>query len=453
MTADPKIIERKYFLPYQNNWITDDSKCKLWDKSRRIGATYAESYRACRKRNLIDYKLDYWFSSADESAAYEYASYCKVWCEMLEAAVKEMLIELEDDKGYRYNNYVIEFPTGSRINCLSSNPRRFRSKGGDICLDEFDHHDDPVEMLKAAMPATTWDFDVSILTTRNGEGTVFDKLVNQVKSVLRGETTFKKLNILPWSYHFTPITVAVEQGLAEKIKRLDHIDEKARQDFIDACRARAGSEDAFNQEYMCIPSAESSTLISYDMYQACEMDNCFAPPQAGGIYFGGVDVGREHDLTVLWISQLLGDVLIPRRITRLRKMPYPDQEKIITDDLRAYRVQRSCIDANGIGDPLSEYLQRTFGTFAVEKYKFTNPSKEHLASQILASIQDIRFRVPADRDTRESFHSIKKTVTTSNNTRYDAIRTEAGHADEFWAAALSREAATLGSATPQVIWL
>lgn len=31
---------QKYFLPYQQRWLNDNSKVKIWEKSRRIGATY-----------------------------------------------------------------------------------------------------------------------------------------------------------------------------------------------------------------------------------------------------------------------------------------------------------------------------------------------------------------------------------------------------------------------------
>ena len=104
-----------YFLPYQVDWIVDESNAMLEDKARRVGATYADSYKTCRDRNKIDYKRDLWFSSADESAAFEYALYCRQWCQIMEAAVKEICEELEDDKGFKYNNYVVEFPNGSRV--------------------------------------------------------------------------------------------------------------------------------------------------------------------------------------------------------------------------------------------------------------------------------------------------------------------------------------------------
>ena len=443
-------------MPYQVDWITADNPCNIWEKSRRIGATYAESYKACRRRNQIDYKRDYWFSSADESAAFEYAQYCRQWCEIMEAAIKEILEVLEDSEGYRYNNYVIEFPNRSRINCLTSNPRRFRSKGGDITLDEFAWHDNPQEMLAAAKPAATWGYDITVLSTHNGENSLFAQIAKQAKQIATGEIDPDMDNVLPWRHHFTPITVAVDQGLAEKIYKLKEVDLAARQKFLRWCRALAGDEDTWNQEYMCIPSAAASTLIPYDLYQSCEMPGCEEPliphTQQRRQYYLGADIGREKDLTIFWLWELVTDILITRKIVKLYKTPYAAQQQMAEDLLANANIQRACIDATGIGDMLAEALQNRFGTYRVEKVKFTAQIKEHLASLMLGRFEDKRLRVPADREIREDFHSVKKTVTLAGNIRFDAARTEAGHADRFWAAALGCEAA-ITSAIPECILL
>ena len=439
-------MPKGYFLPYQTDWILDESNAALWDKSRRIGATYADSYKAVRRRNMLNHRRDLWFSSADESAAIEYALYCRQWAEIMKAAVKEITEELEDDRGYKFNNYVCEFPTGSRINCMSSNPRRFRSKGGDVVLDEFDWHDKPGEMLDAAMPVTTWGYDLRILTTRNGEGSEFDNLVKVAKQIISGELDPAKDPVLPWSYHHVPITVAIEQGLAEKIYKLDRVDPEARERFLRECRARCRNEDAFNQEYMCIPSATASTLIPYDLYQSCETADCLQPlvphTESRRQYYLGGDIGREKDLTVFWIWELVVDILITRKVIILYKTPYHAQLQTAEDLLSNQNILRGCIDATGIGDMLVESLQNKFGTYRIEKVKFTAAIKEHLASLMLSGFEDKRVRVPADRKMREDFHSVRKTVTLAGNIRYDAARTEAGHADRFWAAALGKEAAT-----------
>ncbi len=422
----------------------------LEDKARRVGATYADSYKTCRDRNQGLGKRDLWFSSADESAAYEYALYCRQWCELFAIVVKETLEELEDDKGFKYNNYVVEFPDGSRVNCMSSNPRRFRSKGGDVVLDEFDWHDQPGEMLDAAMPVTTWGYNIRILTTRNGEGSQFDNIVKAVKKVLRGETTFDEAKMLHWSYHFVPITVAVAQGLAEKIYKLDHVDPEARERFLAECRARCRNEDAWLQEYMCTPSAAASTLIPYDLYQSCESSDCLKTIGDGRKYMG-FDVGREHHRTKIFILEEVGDILVTRRIETMHKTPYSAQLKRLSDLLADPTIDRACGDATGIGDMLVETLAEKFGSHRVEKIKFTGQSKEHMASLVLGRFEDKRIRVPDDPKVRDSFHSVRKVITAAGNIRYDAATTDEGHADDFWALGCALEAAHNPTIVPQVI--
>ena len=91
---------------------------------------------------------------------------------------------------------------------------------------------------------------------------------------------------------------------------------------------------------------------------------------------------------------------------------------------------------------LIETLQMQWGTYRVEKVKFTAAIKEHLASLMLSGFQDRKVRVPEAMKIRDSFHSVRKTVTAAGNIRYDAARTKEGHADDFWAASLGKDAAT-----------
>jgi len=449
---DDKILN-SYFLPYQQEHILDDSPACIEEKSRRIGITYANSYKHCRRRNRIDTRRDLWFSSADDSSAYEYAQYCRVWCEMMQVAVKEILETPEDSSGFTFNNYVVVFPNGSRINCMSSNPKRFRSKGGDIVLDEFAWHEDAGKMWDAASPCTTWGYTIELLSSHNGKNSTFNWFIEQINKVLRNESTFDDLHLLHFNLRRTTIIDAVEQGLAEKVYKLDHISPDARAKFLKDCRARCRNEDQWNQEYMCIPSEEESTLISYDLYNGCTDAACLTTPPGTGPLYIGMDVGREKDLTVFWVSELVGDVLVARKIIKLKKAPYETQHATASELLRNPAVRRFCGDATGIGDPVIERLQKDFGKIRVEKVKFTSQSKEHMASVLLGRLQDKHIRVPDDWKIREAFHQIKKTITGAGNVRYDAARTDAGHADEFWAAALCCEAAHNPTQKPSLILL
>ena len=78
-----------FFLPYQQRWLSDNSPIKIWEKSRRIGATYVQSYEDVRDC-IAKIVPAVWFSSADESAAKEYISYCEMWVKLFHAAAKSM---------------------------------------------------------------------------------------------------------------------------------------------------------------------------------------------------------------------------------------------------------------------------------------------------------------------------------------------------------------------------
>ncbi|MBW2560889.1 MAG: hypothetical protein JRE40_08550, partial [Deltaproteobacteria bacterium] len=163
--------------------------------------------------------------------------------------------------------------------------------------------------------------------------------------------------------------------------------------------------------------------------------------------------GREKDLTVFWVWELVGDVLVTRKVMRLQKVAYNVQLKVAGDLLRNQNILRVCGDATGIGDMLIETLQMQWGANRVEKVKFTAAIKEHLASLMLSGFQDRKLRVPDDVKVRDSFHSVRKTVTAAGNIRYDAARTNEGHADDFWAASLGKEAANQPVVKPEIIYI
>jgi phage FluMu gp28-like protein len=127
-----------YFLPYQVNYLQDQSRFKEVKKSRRTGFTYVQSYEDTRDAARQNNPLDVWFSSADESAAKEYILYVAQWARILNIAAQDLgetVISKNDD----IKALTVQFATGRRINALSSNPKAFRSKGGKLVLDEFAH--------------------------------------------------------------------------------------------------------------------------------------------------------------------------------------------------------------------------------------------------------------------------------------------------------------------------
>lgn len=418
--------ESSYFLPYQARWIKDDSEIKIFEKSRRIGATFGQSYEDVR--DLLKHGYDVYFSSADESAAREYILYCEKWVRLLKAICEPQgLVVIDKEKDIK--GYVIEFANRCRICALSSNPKRFRSKGGKVVLDEFAWHDDQEAMWAAAEPATTWGFPIRILSTYNGKGNLYFKFIDDIK---RSNSD--------WSLHTTTIYNAVDEGLLDKIKKRPTTQEE-RDKWIEDKKRRVRLEDKWLQEYCCIPVDESTALLTYEMIAACESKIALAVPITGDLYVG-MDIGRRKDLTVIWAVERLGHALYTRHYQVLEKAPFRHQKDALYSILRHPNMRRACIDATGLGMQMAEEAQSAFGKFRVECVTFTPAVKEDLAVGLVPYFQDKAIEVPEDFHVREDLHSVRKTVTTAGNIRYDVARTEEqSHADRFWALALSVHAA------------
>ena len=142
-----------------------------------------------------------------------------------------------------------------------------------------------------------------------------------------------------------------------------------------------------------------------------------------------------------------GEHLAIARIVRtLDRAPFAGQLECARELLRMERadgqplVRRAAIDATGIGAMLAETLAEEFGP-RVEPVTFTAAIKENLAYRTRRRMEKQLSLLPDTRDVRRAFSAVKRVVTASGNLRFDAARTAAGHADEFWAKALADLAA------------
>jgi hypothetical protein len=184
-------------------------------------------------------------------------------------------------------------------------------------------------------------------------------------------------------------------------------------------------------------------------------------------FFLGIDIGRHHDRSVFWLDELrvpgVGfrvsgeatdarhltadtSLAVARLVRTMAQAPFAEQLGFARELLRLEDahgqplIRRACIDATGMGAPLAEALAREFGP-RVEPVVFTPAVKEDLAFRTKRRLEARLTLLPDTREIRRAFSAVKKFVTPSGNLRFDAERTEAGHADEFWAKALADLAA------------
>jgi phage FluMu gp28-like protein len=433
-------------LPYQRAWVECPARMAIGEKSRRIGWTYASAYRAVERRLTLN--TDLFYTSADVGAAREFIEYCQGFARLFNATAKCLGTQVIDER-QGVTAQVLRFGNGARIVAGSSNPNFFRSKGGDADADEYAFHADPRGLLKAMhATAMVWGHQLRLWSTHNGEGSYFNRLCRAASRDAEsgagpdaGSAIRRSSFRVPHSLHRVTIIDAVEQGLVERIRKLPAPDLRARREWLEELRASCPDEDTWREEYLCEPGSEQSALLNYETIAACEADRAGgSDPEHAGPMFAGFDVGRKRDRSVLWVLERVGDVYHTRGVRVMESTPFSQQEDLLNLLLRDPRVKRLCVDSTGIGAMLAERLRQRWN-HRVEGVHFTAAAKSELAMPLVRLFQDRLVRVPADAETREDLHKVRRTVTSAGNVRLDATRDDAGHADRFWALALAYHAA------------
>ena len=431
-----KIIPKPtLLLPYQARWVKDKSRLKIAEKSRQIGWTWATAYGLITRKALVDAKLDAWISSRDDTQAQLFLEDCKSFAALLNTGAKD-LGERVIDEDKRLSAYVLSMANGLRIHSMSSNPDAQAGKRGDRVLDEFALHPDPRKLYAIAYPGITWGGSLETFSTHRGSANFFNELIQEIKH---------KGNPKGFSLHTVTLQDALDQGFLAKLQsKLPDSDPRQEMDeaqYFDFIRAGCPDADSFAQEFMCQPSDDASAFMSYELIATCEYP--LGEPWgtlSGADLYVGVDIGRDHDLTVIWVLERVAGVFFTRKVIELANTPFDAQEKELYAVLDSPNIRRCCIDCTGIGRQFSERAIKRFGAGRVEAVNFTGPVKEDLAYPLRAAFEDRSLRIPNDAKIRADLRAIKKETTASGNIRFTADRGKNGHADRFWAIALALHA-------------
>jgi len=194
-------------------------------------------------------------------------------------------------------------------------------------------------------------------------------------------------------------------------------------------------------------------------------------------FYLGVDIGRHHDRTVFWLDEVrvsgvrvqvsgtqvpgageapgsfarhlepdTSRVAVARLVQTMINTPFAEQLAFahlllsLTGPDGRPLVRRACLDSTGMGAPLAESLAQEFGP-RVEPVVFTAAVKEDMAYRVKRRMEQRLDLIPEAPEIARAFGAVKKLTTVAGNTRFDAERTDLGHADEFWAKALADLAA------------
>lgn len=425
------------FLPYQRAWIADESRFKIGMFARQTGKTFStggECSDDCFRGWAEDRRARWVILSRGERQAAEMMTevikpFTKALYEVYNTIVKggepkfeENEFRAPQEKGPDavYKQLEVAFPNGSRITALPANPDTARGFSANVILDEFAFHAKSREIWAALFPVISkGQQKLRVISTPNGKGNKFYELMTAEDSV--------------WSRHVIDIYEAVEQGLERDVEML---------------RKGMADEDAWAQEYELKWLDEASAWLDYDLISSCEAEGAGRPENyQGGPCFVGVDIAARNDLFVIWVDELVGDVLWTREIIARRRVSFAEQDQLLAGVFNRYRVVRAKIDQTGMGEKPVEDAQRKYGTSRVEGVLFSAANKLGMATVLKERFQDRKKRIPAgDVVLRSDLHAIKSQVGVTGQRRLIADGETDGHADRFWAAALAATAAELGVA-------
>jgi phage FluMu gp28-like protein len=419
-------INKKAAIPlyeYQKNWILDSARFKIGLMSRQAGKSFSTSLEAVS--DCFRKKTKWVFLSAGERQSKELMSAAANHVRAYNLAINAIETEFKAEDDTTYKQLELILPNGSKIVGLPANPHTARGHSAHVLLDEFAFHKDSRSIWTALFGTVTRGYKIRIISTPSGKQNKFYQLwVNAQKN--------------GYSAHKITIYDAIKMGLSLT-------DENGSPIAPEDLKRALDDEDAWQQEYLCEFLDETTALLTYDMIQECEMDNCLwkhsYKKATKGEYYIGMDIGRKKDLSVIWILEDLGNKnYITREIFVMEKTLFRTQLEELLSRIQLLNPRKVCIDATGLGTMLAEEASLYFSS--VEPVTFTAGAKEDMATRTRLVLEDKSIKIPIDHEVRNDLHSIRKIVTVAGNVRYDADRSESkGHADRFWALSLALLAA------------
>jgi phage FluMu gp28-like protein len=412
-------------FPYQREAVTDNARFCLHVWARQTGKDFSLSLKHLRRRLRLG--GDSICIAAGQRQTVQTIEKVKMHCRAMEQ--KFEYEEIEFPGVDEFATQVTLKHNGARFLAMPANPDTVRGFTGDVWLNELAFMKFAREMWKAAFAIATRGFNVDASSTPHGQSGQFWDVCKAAGVSPLGAMDKTHWAAGRWSVHWADIYTAIAQGYP--------VDYGEIRDAIN-------DEDTCLQEYELHFLADAENYIPLELVIACESEQATleesAAPVMAGVDYLGVDIGRKKDRTVIWKKRKVGDVLWTRAVTVLERTPFAAQFSIIDSMMRG--VSRCCVDATGLGAQIAEDLARKWGASRVEQVVFNIENKEKMATAQKASFEERRERIPAAAFIRRSINAVKRYTSQTGHFRFDADRTEAGHADEFWASALCTAAAS-----------
>lgn len=393
-----KMLDDSYGLyEYQKNFIKDDSRFRLWLKSRQIGATYG-----CAGECLVESLsgMDQLILSASETQALK-------WHSEIHKHAKKLGLALSGSTNE------IKTQNGSTIYIFANNFRTIQGFSGSVWMDEFAWYINPKRIWEAFVPSITsvkagsTQARITILSTPFEQDSLFHKLCTD------------ELKYYMFSRHKTTIYDAVKDGL--------DVDIKVLKDLFDS--------DSWGMMYECIFADDETSFFSISLIKSCVKDYNYYLPEFKNILYSGYDIARSKHLSVLSSLEKIEDKFVLAIQDSYKNESFDAQRTILKEHLNLYPNSNLRIDKTGIGMDLAEKLENLYPSRA-KGVSFTASSKEYMVLNLKKMMEDKLLLIPNDPNLIADIHSIKRKAGAKKMIYYSS-EDKNGHADRFWSLALA----------------
>ncbi len=409
-------------LQYQKDWLSDPADVAVWEKSRRIGASWTDAADSVLTASPAEDAMDAMYIGYSEDMTREYIDDCAMWAKAFNLAAGGVNEAVYEDEGRDIKAFRIDFASGKKILALSSRPRSIRGKQGKVTIDEAAFHDDLAGLLKAALAMLIWGGKVRVISSHNGDANPFNELVNDIRA--------KKL---PYSLHRTTFDDALNDGLYERVALIQgvRLKEKTQAEWRAKIYAQYGENAA--EELDVIPSSGSGRYLTRMMIEACMRASIpvlrLALPDGFTLqpahlreaetrdwcedalrplleqldpdldHYFGQDFARNGDVSVIWplVQSRSLDLLTPF-VLEMRNVPFEQQRQILfylAD--RLPRLMAGAMDARGNGQYLAEVAMQRYGPRIAQVMLSQEWYRENMPP-FKAAIEDAKLVLPGDAD-------------------------------------------------------
>jgi phage FluMu gp28-like protein len=436
--------------PFQRRWLLDPARFAVCNKSRKIGLSFTTAGSAV-----------IWGAFHKETTTIISVGQ-KEANEVLGTAVKlaRILRKLGSDMAQiiHKNKVEIVFQSGGRILALPSDGGR--SYSGNVFLDEFAHTTHATEVWKAAAPVALLGHKMRVVSTPNGVGNEFHDLWEYTTDAERSNgRVLDHTDKMKWVAHEIPISLATSEGYP--------VD-------LEACWSLVrGDPRVFDQEYNCSFLNAEFQYIPTDMIAGCSVDTSIGNEE--GVYYAGLDIGREVDLSVLvvikrWINK---DGKARYRVVYVESMKRTEEDALhdmVAAAFARFKIKRLCIDRGGMGTFPADRIKKNHSEKydppnrrpRVDPIDFTVKSKDELATGLYTLMSTRALELPATdaalpserrlradgsftmvnepgiaKHLKREIASLQRKITKSGNVIYETPRTREGHGDRAWALMLA----------------